>query len=88
MQVQLSEAIALIGREDFPHQWPDLLKMLTDNFASNDAQVISACLQTAESLFRFYRFFNLLIYRFFPKIQLKINNAKEQDLELFASVRR
>lgn len=52
VQRQLSEAIAVIGREDFPDKWSDLLSLLTQHLAGDDMKSICACLLTADSLFR------------------------------------
>lgn len=32
IQRQLTDAVSVIGREDFPKLWPDLLKELTEKF--------------------------------------------------------
>lgn len=32
IQKQLSDAVSVIGREDFPKLWPDLLKELIEKF--------------------------------------------------------
>ncbi|XP_062512936.1 exportin-2-like [Corticium candelabrum] len=55
IQVQLSEAIGIIGREDFPDKWPELLTELVEKFSSGDVHVINGVLKTAHSLFRRYR---------------------------------
>ncbi len=34
IQRQLSDAISVIGREDFPKKWPDLLKEMIEKFGS------------------------------------------------------
>jgi len=34
IQRQLSDAISVIGREDFPEKWPGLLKEMVDKFGS------------------------------------------------------
>jgi len=33
IQKQLSDAISLIGKYDFPDQWPNLLTTIIENFA-------------------------------------------------------
>ncbi|XP_065835695.1 exportin-2-like [Oscarella lobularis] len=57
IQVQLSEAISIIGREDFPAKWPELLAQLVEKFKneSGNFHVIDGVLRTAHSLFRRYR---------------------------------
>src|SRR5689334_13793602 len=52
VQRQLGEAIALIGLEDFPHQWQSLMPTLIEQFSSNNYMMINSCLTTANSLFR------------------------------------
>jgi hypothetical protein len=34
VQKQLSDAISLIGKHDFPDQWPNLLTTIIENFAA------------------------------------------------------
>lgn len=49
---QLSDAISIIGREDFPQKWPDLLTEMVNRFQSGDFHVINGVLRTAHSLFK------------------------------------
>lgn len=51
---QLSDAISIIGREDFPQKWPDLLTEMVNRFQSGDFHVINGILRTAHSLFKRY----------------------------------
>lgn len=59
VQRQLSEAISIIGREDFPAKWPNLLENMTlklnESCATFNFLVISGVLQTADSLFQRYQ---------------------------------
>uniref|UniRef100_A0A672MEB4 Exportin-2 n=1 Tax=Sinocyclocheilus grahami TaxID=75366 RepID=A0A672MEB4_SINGR len=55
IQKQLSDAISIIGREDFPQKWPDLLSEMVTRFQSGDFHVINGILRTAHSLFKRYR---------------------------------
>ncbi|XP_006839263.1 PREDICTED: exportin-2 isoform X2 [Chrysochloris asiatica] len=55
MQKQLSDAISIIGREDFPQKWPDLLTEMVNRFQTGDFHVINGVLRTAHSLFKRYR---------------------------------
>uniref|UniRef100_A0A3B3Z2F0 Exportin-2 n=1 Tax=Poecilia mexicana TaxID=48701 RepID=A0A3B3Z2F0_9TELE len=55
IQKQLSDAISIIGREDFPQKWPDLLTEMVTRFRSGDFHVINGVLRTAHSLFKRYR---------------------------------
>ncbi|CAG7684985.1 unnamed protein product [Allacma fusca] len=56
IQRQLSDAISVIGREDFPEKWPNLLGELVEKFGTGDLSVINGILQTAHSLFKRYRY--------------------------------
>lgn len=55
IQKQLSDAISIIGREDFPQKWPDLLTEMVTRFRGGDFHIINGVLQTAHSLFKRYR---------------------------------
>uniref|UniRef100_A0A8C9SDI2 Exportin-2 n=1 Tax=Scleropages formosus TaxID=113540 RepID=A0A8C9SDI2_SCLFO len=55
IQKQLSDAISIIGREDFPQKWPDLLREMVNRFQSRDFNIINGVLRTAHSLFKRYR---------------------------------
>jgi exportin-2 (importin alpha re-exporter) len=55
IQKQLSDAIAVIGHEDFPDKWPDLIKEMVSKFETGDFHLINGVLHTAHSLFKRYR---------------------------------
>lgn len=57
VQRQLSDAISVIGRHDFPAKWPSLLQELVDHMTNSqgDFRVINGVLRTAHSLFKKYR---------------------------------
>uniref|UniRef100_UPI0035900396 exportin-2 n=1 Tax=Myxine glutinosa TaxID=7769 RepID=UPI0035900396 len=55
IQKQLSDAISTVGREDFPHKWPNLLADMVSRFQSGDFHIINGVLHTAHSLFKRYR---------------------------------
>lgn len=55
LQKQLSDAVSVIGREDFPHKWTNLLPELVAKFKQGDFHQINGVLQTAHSLFKRYR---------------------------------
>ncbi|EDO41297.1 predicted protein [Nematostella vectensis] len=55
LQKQLSDAISVIGMEDFPDKWEDLLPGMVKRFESGDFHLINGVLQTAHSLFKRYR---------------------------------
>ncbi|KDR18464.1 exportin-2 [Zootermopsis nevadensis] len=56
IQKQLSDAVSIIGRYDFPNKWPDLISQMVEKFATGDFHVINGVLHTAHSLFKRYRF--------------------------------
>ena len=60
IQQQLSDAITVIGKCDFPDQWPTLLDTMVRQFqqpsSQNSFQSINGVLKTAHSLFERYRY--------------------------------
>ncbi|XP_045624076.1 exportin-2 isoform X1 [Procambarus clarkii] len=56
VQRQLSEAISIIGKSDFPHQWQDLIPYMAEKFKSGDFNIINGVLQTSYSVMRRYEF--------------------------------
>lgn len=60
IQSQLSEALAVIGKHDFPLQWPTLLPELVANLVSltqaNDYVSVNGVLATINSLFKKFRY--------------------------------
>uniref|UniRef100_A0A1L8DKS7 Exportin-2 n=1 Tax=Nyssomyia neivai TaxID=330878 RepID=A0A1L8DKS7_9DIPT len=55
-QKQLSDAVSIIGKHDFPDKWPQLIDEMVDKFATGDYNVINGILQTGHSLFKRYRY--------------------------------
>ena len=55
VQRQLSDAITIIGREDFPNNWPGLLQEMVKHFRGGDFHQINGVLRTAHSLTKRYR---------------------------------
>ncbi|XP_030384597.1 exportin-2 [Scaptodrosophila lebanonensis] len=56
LQKQLSDAVSIIGKHDFPKKWPQLIDEMVEKFASGDFNIINGVLQTAHSLFKRYRY--------------------------------
>ncbi|XP_015114350.1 exportin-2 [Diachasma alloeum] len=56
IQKQLSDAVSIIGRHDFPNKWPDLIDQMVDKFNTGDFHIINGVLHTAHSLFKRYRY--------------------------------
>lgn len=55
IQRQLSDAITIIGQEDFPHNWLGLLHEMVGHFKGGDFHQINGVLRTAHSLTKRYR---------------------------------
>ena len=55
IQRQLSDAISIISREDFPDKWPNLLPTMVEQLKAGDFHVINGILRTAHSFFKRYR---------------------------------
>ena len=55
VQRQISDAISIIGKKDFPNDWTGLLAELSAQLNSTDFRAINGALQTAHSLFKKYR---------------------------------
>ena len=56
IQKQLSDAITIIGREDFPQKWSGLIEEMVAKFKSGDFHAINGVLRTAHSLTKRYRY--------------------------------
>jgi exportin-2 (importin alpha re-exporter) len=56
IQKQLSDAVSIIGKYDFPKKWPQLIDEMIDKFQTGDFHVINGVLKTAHSLFKRYRY--------------------------------
>lgn len=56
IQKQLSDAVSIIGKYDFPKKWPQLIDEMINKFATGDFYIINGVLQTAHSLFKRYRY--------------------------------
>lgn len=56
IQKQLSDAVSIIGKYDFPKKWPQLIDEMVEKFAGGDFHVINGVLQTAHSIFKRYRY--------------------------------
>lgn len=56
IQKQLSDAVSIIGKHDFPTKWPDLLDQMVEKFTTGDFHLINGVLHTAHSLFKRYRY--------------------------------
>lgn len=52
IQRQLSDAISIISKEDFPEKWPDLLPTMVERLKTGDFHVTNGILRTAHSIFK------------------------------------
>jgi len=57
IQRQLSDAVAIIGKEDFPEKWPNLLGELVERIktSAGNFQIVNGILQTVHSLIKRFR---------------------------------
>lgn len=55
VQRQLSEALSIISRRDFPAEWPNLLPDLVTRLNTTDLNVLVGVLETAASIFERFR---------------------------------
>lgn len=56
VQKQLSDAVSIVGKYDFPNKWPELIDQMVEKFNTGDFHVINGVLHTAHSLFKRYRY--------------------------------
>lgn len=56
IQAQVSESISLIAAVDFPEKWQNLLPELVQKMNSPDLSVVNGCLNTANSIFKRFRY--------------------------------
>ncbi|ESP05357.1 hypothetical protein LOTGIDRAFT_205558 [Lottia gigantea] len=82
IQLQLSDAISIIGREDFPDKWPDLITEMVSKFLTGDFHVINGVLRTAHSLFKRYRH-EFKSQELWTEIKFVLNNFATPFTELF-----
>ncbi|KAK9829548.1 hypothetical protein WJX72_006417 [[Myrmecia] bisecta] len=55
VRAQLSEALAIISRHDFPAKWQGLLPELLERLKSGESQTVLGVLETANSIYKRYR---------------------------------
>lgn len=82
VQKQLSDAISIIGREDFPSKWPDLISEMVGKFQTGDFHVINGILRTAHSIFKRYRH-EFKSQELWLEIKFVLDNFAEAFTELF-----
>lgn len=84
IQKQLSDAISIIGREDFPDKWPNLIQELVEKFSSPEFYVINGVLHTAHSLFKRYRH-EFKSDRLWTEIKFVLDNFAKPLTDLFTA---
>ncbi|XP_059097421.1 exportin-2-like [Tigriopus californicus] len=81
IQKQLSNAIAIIGQQDFPMKWPELLQNMVQKFASGDFHLINGVLQTAASIFEKYSF-EMKSQKLWEEIKFVLDNFAQPFTDL------
>lgn len=84
VQRQLSDAISIIGKEDFPEKWPNLLPEMIAHFQSGDFYIINGVLRTAHSLFKRYRF-ELKSQLLWTEVKYVLDNFAKPLTDLFVA---
>nr|XP_042908071.1 exportin-2 [Parasteatoda tepidariorum] len=82
IQRQLSDAVSIIGREDFPEKWPNLIQEMISYFKSGDFHAINGVLHTAHSLFKRYRF-EFKSQALWTEIKFVLDNFAQPFTDLF-----
>jgi exportin-2 (importin alpha re-exporter) len=82
VQHQLSDAASVIGREDFPRKWPDLIGEMVTKFATGNMHVINGVLHTAHSIFKRCRY-EFESEELWTEIKLALNSFAKPLTELF-----
>ena len=75
VMLQFSDAISIIGREDFPDKWPTLLPEMVEKFNSGDFHIINGVLRTAHSIFKRYELCSIIHTRFMCNMQQQWNDS-------------
>jgi exportin-2 (importin alpha re-exporter) len=81
IQKQLSNAIAIIGQQDFPAKWPNLLNDMVTKFGSGDFHIINGVLQTASSIFEKYSF-EMKSQKLWEEIKFVLDNFSKPFTDL------
>lgn len=81
IQKQLSNAIAIIGKEDFPAKWPDLISNFVAKFGTGDFHIINGVLQTAASIFEKYSY-EMKSQKLWEEIKFVLDNFAKHFTDL------
>jgi len=82
VQKQLSQAIAIIGQQDFPAKWQNLVTDMVARFQTGDFHVINGVLQTAHSIFEKYAI-DFKSQKLWEEIKFVLDNFAAPLTELF-----
>ncbi|VDO30255.1 unnamed protein product [Onchocerca flexuosa] len=56
IQKQLSQVVCVMGKHDFPEEWPDLITILAQNLAEINPEKLTSTLYTLDELCKKYRY--------------------------------
>jgi len=84
IQKQLSQAIALIGAQDFPAKWQNLVTDMVQRFKTGDFHLINGVLQTAHSIFEKYSI-EFKSQKLWEEIKFVLDNFAAPFTELFVN---
>jgi len=82
VQKQLSQAIAIVGQQDFPQKWQNLVPDMVQRFATGDFHIINGVLQTAHSIFEKYSV-EFKSQKLWEEIKFVLDNFAKPLTELF-----
>ena len=82
VQKQLSQAIAIIGQQDFPAKWPNLVNDMVAKFQTGDFHIINGVLQTAFSIFEKYSV-EFKSQKLWEEIKFVLDNFAQPFSDLF-----
>ncbi|XP_045455694.1 exportin-2 [Melitaea cinxia] len=85
IQRQLSDAVSIIGKHDFPEKWPGLINEMVEKFASGDFHLINGVLRTAHSLFKRYRY-EFKSQKLWEEIKHVLDNIAKPLTDLFVAL--
>ncbi|KAJ1966324.1 importin-alpha export receptor [Dipsacomyces acuminosporus] len=55
LQLQIGEAVSIIAENDFPEQWPELIRDLVSRLSATDYHINNGILETAHTVFKGWR---------------------------------
>eukprot|EP00462_Mataza_sp_D1_P023236 CAMPEP_0175130734 /NCGR_PEP_ID=MMETSP0087-20121206/6161_1 /TAXON_ID=136419 /ORGANISM="Unknown Unknown, Strain D1" /LENGTH=952 /DNA_ID=CAMNT_0016412965 /DNA_START=72 /DNA_END=2930 /DNA_ORIENTATION=+ len=82
VQLQLSQALAIVSKADFPSKWNSLLPELVSKLANNDYKVIIGVLETLHSIFHRYRH-EMKSTELWKEIKYVLETFQEPMLKIF-----